>query len=127
MSRANGTFTYFTILETYRRAGRWTEPRVAPFSGRWSDADPHIAPDGAWIYWISNRPLPTDSGDVRKNGRDDYDIWFAERLASGEWGEPRHLGSPVSSRRRRVVALRRRERDPTSAPFAGGKGARIGM
>ncbi|MDQ3997816.1 MAG: Xaa-Pro aminopeptidase, partial [Gemmatimonadota bacterium] len=25
--RANGNFTYFTILETYRRAGRWTEPR----------------------------------------------------------------------------------------------------
>jgi Tol biopolymer transport system component len=95
--RANGTFTYFTILETYRRAGRWTEPRVAPFSGRWSDADPHISPDGAWIYWISNRPLPTDTGVVLKNGRDDYDVWFAERTAEGDWGAPRHLGAPVSS------------------------------
>lgn len=96
VGRANGTFSYFTILETYRRAGRWTEPRVAPFSGRWSDADPHIAPDGAWIYWISNRPLSTDSGEARAKPRDDYDIWFAERLATGEWGPPRHLGTPVS-------------------------------
>jgi WD40-like Beta Propeller Repeat len=95
--RANGTFTYFTILETYRRAGRWTEPRVAPFSGRWSDADPHIAPDGAWIYWISNRPLPGDSGAVLTKGREFYEIWFAEKTATGEWGQPRHLGAPVST------------------------------
>jgi Tol biopolymer transport system component len=95
--RANGTFTYFTILETYRRAGRWTEPRVAPFSGKWSDADPHISPDGSWIYWISNRPLPTDTGRVVRHGRSDYDIWFAERTATGEWGDPRHLGAPVST------------------------------
>jgi Tol biopolymer transport system component len=95
--RANGNFTYFTILETYRRAGRWTEPRVASFSGRWSDADPHISPDGAWIYWISDRPLPGDTGVVLTKGRDNYDIWFAERLANDEWGEPRHLGPPVSS------------------------------
>jgi WD40-like Beta Propeller Repeat len=95
--RANGSFTYFTILETYRRAGRWTEPRVASFSGRWSDADPHISPDGAWIYFISDRPLPGDTGVLLTKRRDTYDIWFAERLASGEWGEPRHLGVPVSS------------------------------
>jgi Tol biopolymer transport system component len=95
--RANGNFTYFTILETYRRAGRWTEPRIASFSGRWSDADPHIAPDGAWIYWISDRPLPSDTGVARTQRRDTYDIWFAERLASGDWGEPKHLGAPVSS------------------------------
>jgi Tol biopolymer transport system component len=95
--RANGNFTYFTILESYRRAGRWTEPRVASFSGRWSDADPHIAPDGAWIYWVSDRPLPSDSGAARTRRRDTYDIWFAERLASGEWGEPRYIGPPVST------------------------------
>lgn len=94
--RANGNFTYSTILETYRRAGRWTEPRVAPFSGRWKDADPHISPDGAWVYFISNRPLPGDSGVVLTKGRDNFDIWFAERLANGEWGRPRHLGAPVS-------------------------------
>ncbi|MFN2567212.1 MAG: Xaa-Pro aminopeptidase [Gemmatimonadaceae bacterium] len=95
--RANGNFSYFTILETYRRAGRWTEPRIASFSGRWSDADPHISPDGAWIYWISNRPVPGDTGEVLTKGRDNYDIWFAERLASDEWGPPQHLGAPVSS------------------------------
>jgi hypothetical protein len=95
--RANGNFTYSTILETYRRAGRWTEPRVASFSGRWSDADPHIAPDGAWIYFTSNRPLPGDTGAILRTGRDYYDIWFAERLANGEWGPPRHLGPPISA------------------------------
>ena len=95
--RANGSFSHYTILESTRSAGRWTEPRVAPFSGRWSDADPHVSPDGAWIYWISNRPLPGDTGVALTRGRDYYDIWFAERTAGGEWGAPRHLGPPVSS------------------------------
>ena len=97
--RANGNFTYFTILETHRSGNRWTEPRVAPFSGRWSDADPHVSPDGAWIYWISNRPHAGDTGVVLTRGRDYHDIWFAERTASGEWGTPRLLGPPVSSPR----------------------------
>jgi hypothetical protein len=93
--RANGSLTYFTILETHLalRIGRWVEPRVAQFSGRWSDADPDISPDGVWIYWISNRPLPGDTGAVLRVGRDDYDIWFAERTATGEWSAPRHLSA----------------------------------
>lgn len=88
--RANGNFSYYTILETRLVNGRWSEPRAAPFSGRWSDADPHISPDGSKLFFISNRPV---SGD---QPTDEYDVWVVEHTAGGRWGEPRHLGAPVN-------------------------------
>jgi Tol biopolymer transport system component len=88
--RANGNFRYYTILETHLVGGRWSEPKTAPFSGRWSDADPHISPDGSKLFFISNRPL---SGN---QATEEYDIWMVERTAGGGWGEPRHLGAPVN-------------------------------
>src|SRR5512145_2589040 len=45
--RASADFGYWTILETRKRDGRWTTPTMAPFSGRWSDADPHLTLDGS--------------------------------------------------------------------------------
>ncbi len=89
--RANGTFSYFTILVSDLRNGRWTAPRVAPFSGRWSDADPHVSPDGSRLFFISNRPL---SGTEPK---EDYDIWFVERTSFGGWSEPKHIDAPVNA------------------------------
>src|SRR5918995_6013518 len=78
--RANGDFSYYTILETTLADGGWTEPRVAPFSGRWSDADPHLSPDGSRLFFISNRPVAPGAD---AEARDDYDIWYVERTASG--------------------------------------------
>jgi Tol biopolymer transport system component len=88
--RANGDFSYYTILETSLADGRWSEPRVAAFSGRWSDADPHLSPDGRRLFFISNRP---SSGDTP---REHHDIWVVERGPGGEWGTPRNLGAPVN-------------------------------
>jgi Tol biopolymer transport system component len=90
--RANGSFSYFTILTSTRSGERWSEPRVAPFSGRWSDADPHLSPDGGQLFFISNRPIA--AGDSLPRG--DYDIWVCDRTEGGGWGEPRHIPPPVS-------------------------------
>ena len=87
--RANGSFTYFTILQSRYQNDQWSAPEIAPFSGRWSDADPHISADGNKLFFISNRP---DSGDA---AREDYDIFVAERTASG-WTEPRRLPAPIN-------------------------------
>jgi hypothetical protein len=55
------------ILVSHWSGGKWGRPEVAPFSGRFSDYDPFIAPDGSRLYWISNRP-------VGGTAKDDYDI-----------------------------------------------------
>jgi len=89
LCRASADFGYWTILETRRRAGKWTTPVMAPFSGRWSDADPHLSPDGSKLFFISNRP---SSGDTPKPS---CDLWMVERVGEG-WGPPRPLGPEVN-------------------------------
>ena len=88
LCRASADFGWWTILETRRSGGKWAAPVMAPFSGRWSDADPHFSPDGSQLYFISNRP---DSGDTE---RASCDLWLVERAGEG-WSEPRRLGPEV--------------------------------
>jgi len=70
--RATADFASWTIVESHKNGNRWSAPVMAPFSGRWSDADPHFSPDGSKLYFISNRP---DSGDVAKES---CDLWVVE-------------------------------------------------
>jgi Tol biopolymer transport system component len=83
-------FNFWTIVTSRFENGRWTEPEVAPFSGRWSDADPFVTADGSKLFFISKRPL-ADGGEPRKT-----DIWVMDRTAAG-WGEPKHLGAPIDT------------------------------
>lgn len=69
--------------------GQWDEPEIAPFSGKYKDFNPSISPDGAKLFFISNRPV-----DGRKHAG--TDIWVVERLSDG-WSEPKNLGSPVNT------------------------------
>ncbi|MGH7726322.1 MAG: Xaa-Pro aminopeptidase [Candidatus Eiseniibacteriota bacterium] len=88
--RASADFGYWTILETTRTGDVWSAPKMASFSGRWSDADPHVSPDGSKLFFISNRP---DSGDVAQGS---CDLFVVERAALGlGWGTPRRLGPEV--------------------------------
>jgi Tol biopolymer transport system component len=77
------------ILVTHWSGGKWSAPEVAPFSGQFSDYDPFVSPDGARLYWISNRP-------VDGKEKDDYDIWVVDKQGSG-WGPPRHLEAPINT------------------------------
>ena len=63
--------------------GRWTPPKVAPFS-EYFEGGPCFTPDGNKIFYSSARPLA-------KGGkpREDRDIWYVERTPDG-WSEPKH-------------------------------------
>lgn len=73
------------IMETRLEDGGWSAPRVAPFSGRYGDADPLISTDGSRMFFISKRPLSPGG-----QPRDDFDIFYVEREGAG-WGEPVHV------------------------------------
>ncbi|HZF67728.1 MAG TPA: hypothetical protein VEZ47_06810 [Gemmatirosa sp.] len=83
-----------TIYVTRRTRDGWSPPEVAPFSGRYSDIDPFVTPDGRRLYFSSIRPV---NGVVRG----DIDLWVVERTRGrdGEesWGEPVRLGDEVNS------------------------------
>ena len=85
------SFDFYTIVSSELRDGKWSQPRTAPFSGHYSDADVVFTADGRRAYFVSARP-------VNGKPRDDMEIWTVERDASGAWGEPRHvdeLSSPT--------------------------------
>ena len=85
--------TPFTIMMTKQVNEVWTKPEVAPFSGKYSDVDHSISPDGKRLFFCSTRPV-TEGGQEKK----DHDFWVVERTASG-WSEPRHLGTDVNTDR----------------------------
>jgi len=76
-------FGHWTIVSSHLRSGNWTAPEVVPFSGRYSDADPFVTPDGSKLYFISTRP-------VDGKPKEDLDIWIVEKKGEA-WGEPRNL------------------------------------
>jgi Tol biopolymer transport system component len=87
--KSTPAFSFWTIVVSRFIEGRWTVPEVAPFSGRYSDADPFITADGKKFYFISNRPVPG------KTSRD-LDIWVMDKTENG-WSEPHNLGKPLNS------------------------------
>jgi hypothetical protein len=81
------------IMVTKSVGGTWTEPAVAPFSGRYLDIEPSISPDGQRFFFLSTRPQP---GQEEKPGWVYQDIWAMDREGDG-WGEPYNLGPQVNS------------------------------
>jgi Tol biopolymer transport system component len=90
---ADGKIVYFTrrkdrkgnesIMVSNLEKGKWSEPKIASFSGKFYDKEPFVSPDGKRIYFASMRP----------NGRDaknNFDIWIVEKNANG-WSEPVNL------------------------------------
>jgi hypothetical protein len=76
------------ILFTKQVDGVWTQPRVAPFSGRYF-AKFCLSPDGNQVIFDSNQPL-----DGKGPPQETFHVWRVKRTASG-WGEPEWMDSLV--------------------------------
>lgn len=84
-------FSTWTICVSFFRNGKWSKPAVAPFSGKYNDADPFITSDGQKLFFISDRPVNKNDSD-----KTDTDIWMMQKTKNG-WNQPTHLDYPVSS------------------------------
>lgn len=85
-ARSEPEFKSSRIHLSHYRHGAWEKPVAAPFSDpRYSDSDPWLTPDGAMLYFISNRPIGGD-GEARKH----TDIWRVSLGQTG-FGIPEHL------------------------------------
>lgn len=90
------------ILVSHKVRGVWAKPTIAPFSGRWLDHDPAMAPDGSFIVFTSNRP-DTEGGKlvdaVMANGKVmpgfGGHLWRVDRKGDG-WGTPVLLPESVN-------------------------------
>ncbi|MDX1460031.1 MAG: hypothetical protein R3348_03150 [Xanthomonadales bacterium] len=61
-----------TIFIANRTDGGWSVAEPLPISGTFNDDDPFVSPDGAWLYFVSDRPA-TDGGP-----RSEGDLWRFE-------------------------------------------------
>ena len=84
------TFPRFGLLCVSKfRDGRWTEPQVLPFSGRYLDFAPRLSPDGKTMYFSSLRPAPGKTARILR-------VWSVQRTADG-WSEPAPLPGPINA------------------------------
>ncbi|GAB3513917.1 TolB family protein [Pseudoxanthomonas daejeonensis] len=86
--RAPPTFDRYRLLYSRCEGTQWGAPRAPAFAGpaQALETDPAYSPDGAWLYYASDRTHPGD-----------LDIWRVPRLGDGSWGEPERLPAPVNS------------------------------
>ena len=88
-----------SIMISQRKNGRWSAPQIASFSGRWFDQDPVISPNGAFLVFGSDRPLPgTDKSLVQSlfgKQAPGSNLWRVNRKAEG-WGAPTWLGAKIN-------------------------------
>ena len=66
-----------SIFTSHLGDGGWSKPAVATFSGTYSDDDPFVSPDGAWLYFVSERPVGAD------NSATDANIWRYSLIEEG--------------------------------------------
>ena len=66
---ARGSGATRRLFAAHRRDGAWSVAQRVPFSERWMDLEPAMAPDGRYLVFISNRPA---------NG--------AGKALDGQWG-----------------------------------------
>lgn len=106
---SNGQTVYFsrsnpsgsTILVSHLERGNWSNPQIAPFSGKWDDLEPAMSPDGSFLIFISSRP-PDGKGkslDGFFNGQTQVghggNLWRVNRVGE-KWSEPVRLPDSVN-------------------------------
>ena len=99
-TRGSGTARRLYIAR--RHDGTWSAPMQAPFSDRWMDFEPTMAPDGSYLVFVSNRPangighpLDGDWGGKAYPGRGG-NLWRVDRVGDG-WGTPQRLSDVVNA------------------------------
>lgn len=87
-----------SIMASHWEAGHWSAPVTVPFSGRWLDQDPAVSPDGSYLVFSSNRPVPGGDSVVFEQDGKKYrgaNLWRVDRQGDG-WGTPIWLGPGVN-------------------------------
>lgn len=89
------------ILVSHRKAGGWSVPAIAPFSGTWRDLEPALAPGGTYLIFASSRPDPVTHrrpdgywGGTTHPGRGG-NLWRVDRTPHG-WSAPRRLPDSIN-------------------------------
>ncbi|NHJ86727.1 MAG: hypothetical protein FK734_14785 [Asgard group archaeon] len=83
------------IMYMKQKNGFWSKPKVATFSGKFSDGGPVFSYDGQKLFFYSTRPN-------LKWEQNDNNIWFVKRTPEG-WSEAEMLDVSINTDKAQVV------------------------
>lgn len=83
---------YSTIAYATKMTNTWQAPKIAPFSGKYSDGSPALSPDGNSLFFSSKRPINQDTQINSSN-----DIWVVRRAKDKPWGKPTRLREGINT------------------------------
>ncbi len=85
-----GTRRLELFLATLNKSGQWNAPTPFTYNNpsAYSVGHAALSPDGRVLYFTSDMP----------GGKGGLDIWFCERLITGNWGFPKNCGSIINSK-----------------------------
>ena len=77
-------------LSTLNKSGQWNKPEPFPYNNAASYSVGHAALsiDGKVLYFTSDMP----------GGIGGLDIWYCERLITGNWGLPKNCGNQINTK-----------------------------
>lgn len=90
----DGSEIYYTVFNEgfdgniyviKKQGATWSLPQIAPFSGNKDDLEPAFTPSGDKLFFSSKR------------NADNYDIYYVERLAGGDWSAPKAVEGDVNT------------------------------
>jgi ankyrin repeat protein len=81
---------FYDIVTMKIENGRWSAPKLAPFSEKHHAGSPVFSYDGKKLYFSSARPRQENTGNRDSN------IWVLEKTGE-EWSEPRLLDDIINS------------------------------
>lgn len=90
-----------TLVISYLKRGKWSEPVLAPFSGEYPNLEPAFSPDGKFLIFASSRPNVPGGSNIDGNwGKKSYagkggNLWRVDVTKKG-WGTPRLLPDVIN-------------------------------
>ena len=97
-ARSGGSWGF--IMESHLINGVWAQPKIASFSGLWSDLQPTLSPDGKRLVFVSYRPKETVRNSKATPNQPNNKpgvaaLWEITRAGQG-WSEPMRLPETVN-------------------------------
>ncbi len=83
-------FGFYDIVFMKKENGRWSAPRLAPFSEKAHAGDPVFSTDGKKLHFSSTRPRDGNAG------KSDENIWVVEKTGQ-RWSEPKPLDDRINT------------------------------
>ncbi|MDY6994862.1 MAG: hypothetical protein SVR94_19930, partial [Pseudomonadota bacterium] len=108
---------FYKIYSLNFENGKWCCQHEVPFSSKFNDYHPVFSPDGDWIYFNSDRPIP---GKNNKSAK--INIWRFN-YSKKKWADPEYLSSINSSNHESYPSLTQEGTLYFNSDRPGGKGS----